>query len=135
MIPVVIDTNVIVAALLTKKPDAKTLKVVEAALRGRILPLHSPEIAAEYRDVLGREEFASDPAAVESVLAGIRGNGRAIEPASSGEPFPDPTDRVFYCVALAMQPAGAKLVTGNKRHHPHADFVVSPAELCDLLGL
>ena len=52
MIYAVIDTNVFVAALLTKHRDAATAKVVEAMVAGRITAVKSPEIMAEYRDVL-----------------------------------------------------------------------------------
>ena len=27
------------------------------------------------------------------------------------------------------------LVTGNMKHYPPADFVVTPAEFCDILGI
>jgi len=26
-------------------------------------------------------------------------------------------------------------VTGNAKHYPPADFIVSPAEFCDILGI
>ena len=57
MIYAVIDTNVFVAALLTKHRDAATAKVVEAMVAGRITAVKSPEIMAEYRDVLTRRHF------------------------------------------------------------------------------
>ena len=44
MIYAVIDTNVLVAALLTKHRDSATAKVVEAIVDGRITAVKSPEI-------------------------------------------------------------------------------------------
>lgn len=50
----VIDTNVIVSALLTKNADSATVKVVEAVLDGRIVPLYHSKILEEYNDILCR---------------------------------------------------------------------------------
>ena len=135
MICAVIDTNVLVSALLARHPGANPVRVVEAVLDGRVVPLHAPDIIDEYRDVLSRPEFSFDPALVAAVIAGFLENGRELPPAPSAEYFPDPSDKVFYCVALGAQEDRAKLVTGNKRHYPAADFVVTPAEFCALAGL
>ncbi len=40
MIYVVIDTNIIVSALITKKTNAATTRVLELALMGEIVPLY-----------------------------------------------------------------------------------------------
>ena len=37
----VIDTNVLVSALISKNPSSPTVKVIEAVLDGRIIPLKS----------------------------------------------------------------------------------------------
>ena len=79
MIYAVIDTNVFVAALLTKHRDAATAKVVEAMVAGRITAVKSPEIMAEYRDVLnggstcqsdGGDAFHGDSGAAETGIQG-----------------------------------------------------------------
>ena len=48
----VIDTNVLVAALFSKKKDAATVKVVDAILRRQVIPLYHPLILQEYIEVL-----------------------------------------------------------------------------------
>ena len=58
--------------------------------------------------------------------------GEEVVPAESDAQFPDLDDKVFYCTALA---GGAQLVTGNMKHYPHADFVVSPAQFCEIAGI
>ena len=64
----VIDTNVVVAALRTKHEDAATALVLNAIVEKRVVPLFSPEIIDEYRDVLGRPKFGFDPVKVEKVI-------------------------------------------------------------------
>lgn len=44
----VIDTNVIVSALITKNTNSATLKVIEALFTGRITPLYHQDIIDEY---------------------------------------------------------------------------------------
>ena len=125
----VIDTNVIVSALLTKNPHSPTARIVDAVMDGEICPFHSTAIIDEYRKVLSRSHFDFDTAIVESVIRQFTNGGRSVTPAEpTGEMFPDPDDKVFYCTALAAQGDGAALVTGNARHYPPAPFVVTPAE-------
>ena len=124
----VIDTNVIVSALLTKNPQSPTARILAAVMKGGVVqPLHSPEIIAEYRDVLSRSWFNLGADQVDAVIRRFLTVGRSVTPAECGEAFPDPNDKVFYCTALSAQDDGAMLVTGNARHFPTAPFVVSPA--------
>ena len=129
----VIDTNVFVAALLTKHRDAATAKVVEAMLAGRITPVKSPEIMAEYRDVLTRRHFGFPEESIERILGIVETEGIELVAQHSDEDFPDESDRVFFEVALAGEPFATKLVTGNQRHYPQNPIVVTPAQMVALL--
>ena len=53
----VIDTNVIVSALLSRKRDAATVRVLKAVQNGLILPLVHQQIIDEYKEVLCRPKF------------------------------------------------------------------------------
>ena len=53
----VIDTNVLVSALLTRHEDASPLQVVKRLFRGDIIPLYDEEIVGEYAEVLRRPKF------------------------------------------------------------------------------
>lgn len=44
----VIDTNVLVSALLSKKPDTATVLVMSKVYDGTIVPVFNDEILAEY---------------------------------------------------------------------------------------
>ena len=57
MIYAVIDTNVFVSALFTSNIEAATVKVLNAMLQGKIVPLYNEEIFDEYIDVLNRAKF------------------------------------------------------------------------------
>ena len=61
MVYAVIDTNVIVASLLTKHHDSATARVMDAVFSGKVIPLLNDEIIAEYRDVLHRKRLGLNP--------------------------------------------------------------------------
>ena len=135
MIYAVIDTNVLVAALKTKNDDAATVRVLNAVFRGIVTPLFNGEILEEYRDVLYRDYLKLDRTKCDFAIAYIIDSGRNIEALTSGVDMIDEDDRVFYEVAFGSQDLESKLVTGNIKHFPPADFVMTPAEFCEVLGL
>ncbi|MEX0450131.1 PIN domain-containing protein [Spiribacter sp. 221] len=51
---VIVDTNVLVAGLITADRQSPTGRAVDAMLNGRLLFLLSPALLAEYRTVLLR---------------------------------------------------------------------------------
>ena len=53
----VIDTNVLLSALLSKREDSATVQVMEAVFEGKIVPLYHRDILLEYSEVLRRERF------------------------------------------------------------------------------
>ena len=51
----------------------------------------------------------------------------------TGELLPDMDDLVFYEVVMEKRDDGAYLVTGNIRHFPQRNFIVTPAEMMKIL--
>jgi predicted nucleic acid-binding protein len=130
----VIDTNVLVSALLSKQSDAATVRTMRLVLNGRITPLYNKAILEEYREVLCRETFHLSKDTVRTVVGAIVQFGIEVCPKQTGEKLPDPDDLVFYEVALGLTSCNAYLVTGNKKHFPDKDFIVSPATMIGLMG-
>lgn len=129
----VIDTNVIVSALISKNIDSNPGKVFRAIVQERIVPLYNDEILAEYRCVLSRLKFHLSPELIETVLKAIIVDGLNLDRVpATGIDFPDPKDIVFYEIAISKE--NAYLVTGNIKHFPVRSFIVSPAEMVEILG-
>ena len=128
----VIDTNVIVSALLSSDLESNPVKVFRAIVQERIIPLYNDEILEEYRCVLSRPKFHLDLPLIDTVIKAIIADGLNIDrtPATDID-FPDPKDIVFYEVALSVE--DSYLVTGNIRHFPVKPFVVTPAEMVRIL--
>ena len=129
----VIDTNVIVAALLTKNKDSATLQVFNAVLDGTIIPLYHQEILAEYYEVLHRPKFPLQEDTIKFIMKAITQYGVEVFPQPSGEIFVDMDDLIFYEVALEKREDDAYLVTGNQQHYPIKDFIVTPAEMLNII--
>lgn len=128
----VINTNVIVSALLSSRPDSYPLAVMAHVYSGAITPVFNDDIIKEYRDVLAREKFHFNPTDVESAIAVITDYGLNVERSKvEGEAFPDSKDVVFY--EVKMSKTDAYLVTGNIKHFPKKPFVVTPREMVELL--
>lgn len=132
MMYVVVDTNVLVSALLSKHSDASTVVIREYILQGKITPLYNDEIFKEYTDVLHRPKLHLPIESVDAILAAIAERGIVIGRTKSNEVFPDPKDVVFYEVALSKE--GSRLVTGNTKHFPKSPIVVTPVELLELIN-
>ena len=133
MIPrVVLDTNVIVSALL--KPDSLEDQVLRLGLAGRLRLCLSTEILAEYALVLPRPKFKLQPDEVKQVLTRLRAAGTIASPLRTIEVSKhEPDNRFLECADAA----GARyLVTGNIKHFPKqfkGTQVVTARQLLELL--
>lgn len=131
MIYAVIDTNVIVSSLLTRNHDSATARVMNAVYEGKVMPLVCDEILGEYEEVLHRAQLKLDPAKCDYILSLIRDQAEPMHPVHTDASMPDEDDRIFFEIALAGQDVfDSRLVTGNIKDYPKADFVVSPSEFC-----
>lgn len=130
----VFDTNVLVSSLLIKNPESPTVLVVNAIYEGMVVPLYNLDILEEYEDVLSRARFSFSPSAVQRLIAMIRQYGLAVSPSPTGEILPDMDDLVFYEVVMEKRTEeDAYLITGNLRHFPEREFIVTPAEMLQII--
>ena len=128
----VIDTNVIVAALMSKYDDAATVQIMAKALSGDLIPVYSESILTEYRDVLQRKKFKFPPDDQEYIISAIMNFGKPVIPIPSSITLPDAKDLPFYDVAKTLP--NCYLITGNKKHYPDDIFIVSAREMLDILS-
>lgn len=127
----VIDTNVVVFGMISSNPDAPTVGVLDCLGNKTITPLYCKEILEEYESVLSREKFRLPKEKVEKFIKMMKSDGISSNRRPSKEYFPDPKDIVFYEVALSKE--DSFLVTGNNKHFPKVDFVVTPAEVMEIV--
>ena len=129
---VVIDTNVLVSALLNAKSIPS--QIVREALGGVITPLYNSEILTEYEEVLNRAKFRFDKDDIKIVLSALQEYGVKLDAGRMDYDVHDPDDVVFYAVVMEKRKEeDAYLVTGNVKHFPHEPFVVTPREMLDII--
>ena len=127
----VIDTNVIVSALLSRHQDSATVKILDYLYDRTIVPVYNDEILEEYATVLRRTKFNFPESTICATLEAIKAGGVKSDRISCEEQLPDPKDIVFYEVALSVE--DSYLVTGNTKHFPKKPFVVTPAEMLQII--
>ena len=66
-------------------------------------------------------------------MAMIRQYGLAVNPSPTGEILVDMDEFVFYEVVMEKREDDAYLITGNIRHFPERDFIVTPAEMMAII--
>jgi len=130
LIPIVLDTNVLVSGLLNKKGPPG--KIMELMLQREIILCLDRRIRDEYQRVIRRPELKIDKAEADRVLDFILENSVFIKASPVNIELPDPGDLMFIEVALK---ANTIIVTGNKRHFPAyaigKNLVLSPAEFLE----
>ena len=128
----VIDTNVVVSGMIISNPDAPTVGFLDCLGNKTITPLYCEENLEEYESVLSREKFRLPKEKVEKFIKMMKSDGISSNRRPTKEYFPDPKDIVFYEVALSKE--DSFLVTGNNKHFPKVDFVVTPAEMMEIVA-
>jgi putative PIN family toxin of toxin-antitoxin system len=136
----IVDTNVLIAGLISSQAESPTVKIVDAMLGGRLIYLLSPELLQEYRAVLLRPKLTGlhglNAQQVDCLLTEITANAIWREtPDVSNESVPDPGDSHLWDL-LETEPT-AVLVTGDRlliENPPPNRSVASPAS-CVVLAL
>ena len=129
----VLDTNVLVSALISSNPSAATVQVFTRMLAGEVTPVYSEAVLQEYEEVLSRQKFGINETVISGLMEAIRTFGIAVNPTASGVTLPDMEDVPFYEVVLEVRDEGAYLVTGNKKHFPKEAFIVTAREFIEIL--
>lgn len=136
MLRVVIDTNVLVSALL--KPDSVPELVLSLILEGEMILCLSEPIAAEYEGVLRREKFKKlNPRKVKALLSLLKSQARWVEPkVRLNITKADPEDNKF--LECAQEAEANFFITGNIKHFPpgrhKTTIILRPSEFVSVIA-
>lgn len=120
---VVIDTNVIVSAILS--PQGKPARIFKQFLDGGLTLCLDDRIFREYEEVLYRPKFRFNRESVHAILNLIQIQGVFVNPPLCNLSFSDEADKKFFEVAKFCN---AVLITGNRKHYPDDPLVKSVQE-------
>jgi len=125
---VVIDTNVIVSALMN--PNGVPARILALVLNGRVKAQYDNRIISEYIAVLSRKEFRFDPEIIRNLIGYFRSDGEYVNADIEQTEFIDGADKKFYEVHKS---GGAQyLIAGNTRHFPREESIVTPREFVEI---
>lgn len=126
----VVDTNVVVAGLITGSRHSPVALVLDAMLSGRLTFLLSPSLLEEYRLVLSRPRLTKlhglADVEIDQLLVELTANAMWRDPKSSS-PTPDRGDDHLW--ALLNTNSGSILITGDRlllENPPRRSSVISP---------
>lgn len=112
---VIVDTNVVVAGLMTQSDASPVARVLDGMLSAAFPFVMSEALLAEYRTVLVRSVLRKlhglTVAEVESVLTDLAQHAIMLTPVAA-PPAPDPGDQLLWELLAAR--ADVLLVTGDK---------------------
>ena len=123
----VVDTNVFVSALMST--EGTPAKILSLILNGKIKIFYDNRILFEYYDVLSREKFGFYDEIINGLMELIKKEGEYINAEYFTENFNDETDRKFYEVYKSAD--ADYLITGNKKHFPKENAIVTPKEFLE----
>jgi putative PIN family toxin of toxin-antitoxin system len=121
---VVLDTNIIVSAFLN--PKGIPGEIVSLVLSEKIMLVFDNKMLSEYTEVLTRSKFTFNRELVNDFLEFIKTHGEYIAAEPQDIPFIDEDDKIFYDVFKSSN--ANYIITGNKKHYPKEENIVSPRE-------
>jgi len=121
---VVLDTNIIVSALLS--PQGLPAKLLNLVFDKQLTIVYDNNIFAEYSEVLNRDRFKLDKELVNLIIDFIAKEGDYVIPKLQNIQFADEDDKIFYEVYKGGDID--YLITGNKKHFPNEKGIVTVKE-------
>lgn len=133
--PAIIDTNVLVAGLITNDDASPAARLLDGMLAGKFSFVVSQELLAEYRTVLLRPKIRRshglNVSEIESILTDIA-QAAIVQAPVTTRPAPDPGDQLLWELLAAKN--DAVLVTGDKQLLEDATMkgrVISPRDFLE----
>ncbi len=119
---VVLDTNVLVSALIN--PKGMPAKILNLILNEKLTILYDNRIMGEYREVLSRKKFNFSHEMIEPLINFIKYEGEFIASEPLKTHFSDEDDKMFLEVAVSGN--AEYLITGSTKHFPAENNIVTP---------
>ncbi len=125
---IVLDTNVLVSALLT--PRGPAAQILDLIAQQKVTLLFDERILEEYREVLQRPKFGFEGTLTGELILFLETLGEFVHATPLWVSLPDSSDQMF--AEVAKDGAADALITGNLRHFParlcRGLKVLSPAQ-------
>lgn len=134
---IIVDTNIVVAGLLTSHEDSPVARVLDGMLSAAFPFVISEALLAEYRVVLERPSLRKSHGLsadeIETLMLTVAEHAIVLIPVAA-QPAPDPGDQHLWELLAAH--ADTRLVTGDKLlmdPHSHASRVITAQQFVQQL--
>ena len=128
----VIDTNVVVSSMLKK--ESVPWLIMNMVDENTIIPLLNQDILNEYIEVITRNKFSFSEDSINEIVNRIKEKAIFIEKEQTLEDFIDKDDIVFFEIVMSVRSImDAYLITGNMKHYPIRSYVVTPAQMLEII--
>lgn len=134
----IIDTNVVVAGLLTSRTDSPGVRIVDGMIAATFPFTLSDALLAEYRTVMTRPKLRAlhglDEEQIDTILLEFAQHAIVMQPSPAPSKAPDPDDQHLWDLLAARD--DLLLVSGDRRLHGVGDMasrVVMPEAFIELI--
>lgn len=128
----IVDTNVLVAGLITANKESPTARWLDGMISGDFLFLLSEALLSEYQRVLARPRITRlhklSVSDIDTLLTQVTANAIWVEP-STQQSAPDPGDSHLW--SLQAEKPHSILVSGDRllvEHHRDSRRILTPTE-------
>jgi len=122
--PAIIDTNVVIAGLLTSRIDSPVARILDGMIAAAFPFVLSEALLAEYRIVMARPKLRKlhglDDERIDAILLELAHHAIVLRPRPSARAAPDPGDQHLWDLLRAHD--DLLLVTGDMRLHCASDM-------------
>lgn len=136
--PAIVDTNVVVAGLLTARGDSPVARLLDGMVAAAFPFVVSEALLAEYRQVMARPRLQAlhelDEGQLDAILLELAQHAIVLAPPPSPPDAPDPGDQHLW--DLLRMREDLLLVTGDLRLHGAPGMrrrILRPAAFADML--
>ncbi len=134
----IIDTNVVVAGLLTSRTDSPVVRIVDGMVAATFPFTLSDPLLAEYRNVMTRPKLRAlhglDEEQIDTILLEFAQHAIVMQPSPAPSDAADPGDQHLRDLLAARD--DLLLVSGDRRLHGVGDMasrVVTPKAFIELI--
>lgn len=129
---VVIDTNIIVSALLKSNSNPRT--ILDFVFKRKLIPVVNEAILKEYKEVLKRKKFNFETTLINLLFEELKPLWKYIEAPIIKVDNCDKNDLVFYSIYKKQSEIiETYLITGNLKHFPTEKNIISPKMMVDII--
>ena len=130
----VLDTNVLVSAVISS--SGYPYDILRLIQSGNVIPIYDERMLNEYKEVFHYDKLKISEETFQQTFTLILKSGLLIQDVETTKAqLLDQSDIPFFEVKESSEELSSYLVTGNLKHFPESDSIVTPRELINIMKM